>query len=69
MEEKNNCEKCGHIGNLSVKIGNCFYWGSIEHHIIPRHKGGRDTRKNRMWVCEKCHRKLHTKNGKLNYKI
>jgi hypothetical protein len=63
------CEKCGHLESLPIKIRNTIYWGLVKHHKVPRHKNGRDIKKNRILVCEKCHQEFHSKNGKLNWAL
>ena len=70
MEEKiRKCQRCGIPEDIPILVGNCIYRGLVNHHIIPKGKSGRDTKENRILICEVCHRELHTKNGKLNYKL
>ena len=41
----------------------CWFCGSKknlqQHHIIPIEIGGKGLRKNKTWICEECHPKLH----------
>lgn len=42
----------------------CVYCRSAKnvelHHMRPRGKQGEDSIRNTIWVCEKCHKKLHS---------
>lgn len=42
----------------------CFFCGSkkrmTRHHIIPISLGGSSSKKNLKWICDTCHKKLHS---------
>ena len=41
----------------------CYFCGTnknlTQHHIIFRKFGGAGLKKNKEWICENCHKKLH----------
>ena len=37
--------------------------GLHKHHIIPRARGGKDTKTNLEWLCAKCHGQKHGTEG------
>lgn len=47
-EHAARCRLCGSTWNLHL------------HHIKRRGAGGKDTPKNRVWLCWKCHGEVHT---------
>lgn len=44
--EKHYCINCGEIATQ-------------EHHVIPLSIGGNDIPSNKVWLCDRCHGKLH----------
>jgi len=66
--KKKNCEVCGLSDNEWCFLNyNYKCMGLSVHHIFPKNKGGSDNITNLLTVCEKCHRKKHTIDGKLNW--
>lgn len=37
------------------------------HHIIPRCKGGTDHPNNLLFVCQRCHTRIHSEQGDFSY--
>jgi 5-methylcytosine-specific restriction endonuclease McrA len=31
----------------------------VEHHILPKSLGGKDTPENKVWLCAECHSNVH----------